>query len=206
MPYYTHPDYRIYEFNKKLLQRTEVCCKHFILRLLLFWKYNWTLRNWTLRENRSFFFLHRFCVFDKTCLTGQYEISKNLIWDCLYSWWKSSNGANTLLWLGERNGMKVPHHLQLNGGWFGWWRMINVITLKVCWKAKTHQPEYLVYTSMLITTFQSFANSIFYCFCFRKSEVNFGRVTVFVLSSMNFLNTIFKPFTSRNLYSRVPWS
>jgi len=25
MPYYTHPDYRIYEFNKKLLQRTEEC-------------------------------------------------------------------------------------------------------------------------------------------------------------------------------------
>ena len=24
MPYYTHPDYKIYEFNKKLLQRTEV--------------------------------------------------------------------------------------------------------------------------------------------------------------------------------------
>ena len=32
MPYYTHPDYRIYEFNKKLLQRTEVCL-HQLLHL-----------------------------------------------------------------------------------------------------------------------------------------------------------------------------
>lgn len=29
MPYYTHPDYKIYEFNKKLLQRTEVCVDFF---------------------------------------------------------------------------------------------------------------------------------------------------------------------------------